>query len=169
MLPFICLNPPWQAFVDMVIRDTDGLAGEFGFTSPSASLRSLSLSAASTIVYPASMKETEGSQSSICVKSRQHMAHRQTRPFCEKCPRCKPGRMGNELRYGPSLVFLLGGGGVLNQCRTLVARVSRRGKCSRGKGARVLLLKCICRTLGTFKTLQARTKVGCQIGCPGRL
>ncbi|CAJ1346382.1 unnamed protein product [Effrenium voratum] len=46
-----------KAFVDMVIRDTDGLAGEFGFTSPSASLRSLSLSAASTIVYPASMKE----------------------------------------------------------------------------------------------------------------
>ncbi|CAJ1399585.1 unnamed protein product [Effrenium voratum] len=44
-----------QAFIDMVIRDTDSLAAEFGFTSPSASLRSLSLSAASTIVYPASM------------------------------------------------------------------------------------------------------------------
>ncbi|CAJ1357226.1 unnamed protein product [Effrenium voratum] len=44
-----------QAFIDMVIRDGDSLAAEFGFTSPSASLRSLSLSAASTIVYPANM------------------------------------------------------------------------------------------------------------------
>ena len=45
-----------KAFIEMVVRDTDGLANEFGFTSPSADLRSLSLTAANTITYPAGMK-----------------------------------------------------------------------------------------------------------------
>eukprot|EP00913_Durusdinium_trenchii_P028567 g26793.t2 len=45
-----------KAFIDMVVSDTDGMAAEFGFTPPSTSLRALSQSAASTIVYPVGMQ-----------------------------------------------------------------------------------------------------------------
>ena len=45
-----------KAFIDMVVTDTDGMAAEFGFTPPSATLKALSRNAADAIVYPTTMQ-----------------------------------------------------------------------------------------------------------------
>ena len=45
-----------KAFIDMVVTDTDGMAAEFGFTPPSATLKALSRNAADAIVYPTAMQ-----------------------------------------------------------------------------------------------------------------
>eukprot|EP00434_Breviolum_minutum_P010837 symbB.v1.2.009553.t1/scaffold604.1/size182248/11 len=45
-----------QAFIQMILDDSDGMAEEFGFTPPSATLKALSLSAAGEIMYPTTMQ-----------------------------------------------------------------------------------------------------------------